>query len=350
MKPFWARLLWIKSLWIMLAAAALAVLLLSSVGQGLWHSLVAEIITQQRTLHRGLASAMMALSRREDITDWLDLMLLSLGYGVFHALGPGHGKAVVATYLLTHRAALTRGLVMTASAALLQGVVAIVMVTVLVLGFGWLTRDAMAGTVWVEKASFIAVTALGLWLVYRAGRGLQRLGTGAASPPAAGTLQPGALRLTAAQPVSAGVMTPVHHAGSAPCHCCGRAHHIDPMTSGRHWREMVAAIVSIGLRPCSGAVMVLGVAAMLGFWWAGVLAVLAMSVGTALSTSLLAAFTVLARVRMAHLFQRAGTRRPLGIGYALALMGGVLITLLGIALLMNAPGAALSPLMRGPLG
>ncbi|WP_438766352.1 nickel/cobalt transporter [Kushneria sp. TE3] len=340
----------VKPLGLTLAVLLVAALWLSPIGQGLWHSLVTDIIVQQRTLHRGLAEAMMALSRREGISDWLDLMALSLGYGVFHALGPGHGKAVVATYLLTHRAALTRGLVMTASAALLQGVVAIVMVTVLVLGLGWLTREAMAGTAWVEKASFAAVTALGLWLMARAGRGLYRLRAETApSPSPADTVSPGALRLTPAHSTGASVMTPLAHVASGPCHC-GRTHHIDPMSSGRHWREMTAAIFSIGLRPCSGAVMVLGVAAMLGFWSAGVLAVLAMSVGTALSTSVLAALTVLARVRMAHLFQRAGTRRPLGLGYCLALLGGALITLLGIALLTNAPDTSLSPLMQRPPG
>ncbi|REC94205.1 nickel/cobalt transporter [Kushneria indalinina] len=340
----------LKPLLLALALLLLAAVLLSPVGQGLWHSLVTGIIQQQRTLHRGLAGAMMALSRREGVGDWLDLMLLSMGYGVFHALGPGHGKAVVATYLLTHRAALTRGLIMTASAALLQGVVAIAMVTILVLGLGWLTREAMAGTAWVEKASFAAVTALGIWLMVRAGQGLRRLRVETApSPSPANSVSPGALRLTPAPSTGASVVTPLDHVASGPCHC-GRTHHIDPMTSGRHWREMTAAIFSIGLRPCSGAVMVLGVAAMLGFWWAGVLAVLAMSVGTALSTSLLAALTVLARVRMAHLFQRADARRPLGLGYFLALLGGALITLLGIALLINTPGTALSPLMQGPLG
>ena len=336
-------------MWITLAVIVLAGLLLSTIGQGLWQPLVGEIITQQRTLHRGLASAMMALSRREGVGDWLDLIVLSLGYGVFHALGPGHGKAVVATYLLTQRAALLRGLIMTASAALLQGVVAIVMVTILVLGFGWLTREAMAGTVWIEKASFAAVTALGLWLMVRAGRGLQSLQSKALlSASSEDTVQPGILRLIPAQPGKASVVTPLNHVGSGPCHC-GRTHHIDPMTSGRRWREMTAAILSIGLRPCSGAVMVLGVAAMLGFWWAGVLAVLAMSVGTALSTSVLAALTVLARRHMAHVFQRTDRRRPLELGYLLALLGGALIMLLGIALLISAPDTALSPLMQGPL-
>ncbi|WP_108843109.1 nickel/cobalt transporter [Kushneria phyllosphaerae] len=310
---------------------------------------MADIIAWQRTLHRGLASAMMALSQREEAGDWWDLMALSLGYGVFHALGPGHGKAVVATYLLTHRAALKRGLIMTASAALLQGVVAIVIVTVLVLGFGWLTREAMASTAMVEKASFVAVAALGLWLMIRAGRGLHglRRQTSSYSSPM-GTLQPTALKLTPSHSSDARVMTPLNHVSSGSCHC-GRTHHIDPMTSGRHWREMTAAILSIGLRPCSGAVMVLGVAAMLGFWWAGVLAVLAMSLGTALSTSLLAAATVLARRHMAHLFQHTRGQWPSGAGYLLALLGGALITLLGTALLMNAPDASLSPLMRGPL-
>ncbi|WP_299256621.1 nickel/cobalt transporter [uncultured Kushneria sp.] len=338
---------YLKPVWITLAVIVLAGLLLSTIGQGLWQPLVGEIITQQRTLHRGLASAMMALSRREGAGDWLDLIVLSLGYGVFHALGPGHGKAVVATYLLTQRAALLRGLIMTASAALLQGVVAIVMVTILVLGFGWLTREAMAGTVWIEKASFAAVTALGLWLMVRAGRGLQSKAPLSASSE--DTVQPGILRLTPTQPAGTSVVTPLNHVGNGPCHC-GRTYHIDPMTSGRRWREMTAAILSISLRPCSGAVMVLGVAAMLGFWWAGVLAVLAMSVGTALSTSVLAALTVMARRLMTHLFQRTDQRRPLGLGYLLALLGGALITLLGIALLISAPDTALSPLMQGPLG
>lgn len=336
-----------------LAIIALAGLLLSTMGQGLWQPLVSEIITQQRALHRGLASAMMALSRREGTGDWLDLMALSLGYGVFHALGPGHGKAVVATYLLTQRAALMRGLIMTASAALLQGVVAIVMVTVLVLGFGWLTREAMAGTEWIEKASFVAVTALGLWLMVRAGRGLQKYRHGASraslSADSAETIKLDDLRLTPIHSGGASVVTPLNHISSGPCPC-GRTHHIDPMTSGRHWREMTAAIVSIGLRPCSGAVMVLGVAAMLGFWWAGVLAVLAMSLGTALSTSLLAAVTVLARRHMARFVQRSGRQRPARLGYLLALLGGTLIALLGVALLINTPEAALSPLMQRPLG
>ena len=339
----------LKSVWITLAVITVAILLFSPSAHHLWSVLVADLIAWQRMLHRGLASAMMALSRREEASDWWDLMALSMGYGVFHALGPGHGKAVVATYLMTHRAALKRGLIMTASAALLQGVVAIMIVTVLVLGFGWLTREAMASTAMVEKASFVAVTGLGLWLMVRAGRGLYRLrqqtfssGTPIKAPP------PGAMAPTPAQPSRASVMTPLHHVSSGPCHC-GRTHHIDPMTGGRHWREMTAAVVSIGLRPCSGAVMILGVAAMLGFWWAGVLAVLAMSAGTALSTSILAAATVLGRRHMAHLYQRTGHRRLPGLGYLLALLGGTLIALLGIALLLNAPEAALSPLMQGPL-
>ncbi|ARS51829.1 hypothetical protein B9G99_02070 [Kushneria konosiri] len=329
---------------------AVTILLLSPSVHHLWSALVADLMAWQRTLHRGLASAMMALSRREEASDWWDLMALSMGYGVFHALGPGHGKAVVAAYLMTHRAALKRGLIMTASAALLQGVVAIMIVTVLVLGFGWLTREAMASTTMVEKASFVAVTGLGLWLMVRAGRGLYRLRqqTFSSGAPINKAPSPGAMALTSVQPSRASVMTPLNHVSSGPCHC-GRTHHIDPMTGGRHWREMTAAVVSIGLRPCSGAVMILGVAAMLGFWWAGVLAVLAMSTGTALSTSLLAALTVLSRRHMAHLYQHTGHRRLPGLGYLLALLGGTLIALLGIALLLNAPEAALSPLMQGPL-
>src|SRR5262249_24744861 len=47
---------------------------------------------------------------------------LSLAYGIFHAAGPGHGKTVIASYMLANERALRRGIAIAFGAALLQGV------------------------------------------------------------------------------------------------------------------------------------------------------------------------------------------------------------------------------------
>src|SRR5271157_6335739 len=53
------------------------------------------------------------------------LIGLGLAYGVFHAAGPGHGKAILASYMLANEKSLKRGAVMTLMAALLQALIAI---------------------------------------------------------------------------------------------------------------------------------------------------------------------------------------------------------------------------------
>ncbi|WP_245977867.1 hypothetical protein [Kushneria sinocarnis] len=100
---------------------------------------------------------------------------------------------------------------------------------------------------------------------------------------------------------------------------------------------------------CSGAIMLLGVSAMLGQWWLGVGEVLAMSVGTALTTSCLAALTVLMRERMQRIAGRSTPGWQSLLTHGLALCGGLLIMALGLALIALAGTAAPPPMMHGPL-
>ncbi|ROT95792.1 nickel/cobalt transporter [Marinobacter sp. R17] len=308
---------------------------------GLW--LLGQMLEWQRTLQRGLSLNMMQFSQHTDPGTLLTLVGLSLGYGVFHAVGPGHGKAVISTYLLVHRAELMRGIRLTVAAAFLQGIVAIVLVGVLVIGLGMLTRHAMADTVIMERISYGLVALLGGWLSLRALLRVRRLlKSSTAEPMMASPLQPltpvvtlsGSGASTAFHPVAVDVSD-----HGPDCHC-GRDHHVHPGQVGHDWRESLGVIFSIGLRPCSGAIMILGVAVMLGHWWIGVAAVLAMSVGTALTTSALAAFTVLARRQAGRLAKRAPPQRQALLGQGLALCGGLVIAVLGIALLMHAQAPA----------
>ena len=49
-------------------------------------------------------NATIAANFREDsLTSSLSILGISLLYGIIHALGPGHGKALVASYFLTHK-------------------------------------------------------------------------------------------------------------------------------------------------------------------------------------------------------------------------------------------------------
>ena len=53
---------------------------------------------------------------------------LSFAYGVFHAAGPGHGKAVISSYLVATGEGFRRGVALSALAALAQALAAIALV------------------------------------------------------------------------------------------------------------------------------------------------------------------------------------------------------------------------------
>ncbi|WP_346799363.1 nickel/cobalt transporter [Halomonas sp. Bachu 37] len=267
------------------------------------HTWAYQVLAWQRELHRGLTQAITQLSSAPSLAAWNGLLGVSFAYGVFHAAGPGHGKAVLATYLVSQGGALRRALALSFAAALLQGVSAITLVVALVHGLGWLTRQAMGSVAWVEQGSFLLVTALGVWLCWRAVRQLRR----------------------------AYALYHDHDHDHDHTDCCG-AHHIEPHQT-RDWRTAVVAVVAIGLRPCSGAVLLLGAATLLGQFSAGVVAVLVMSLGTALTVSMLALASVVARDwAQRRLARQTGARRLQLVAGGMALGGGVAIIVLGITL------------------
>ena len=106
-----------------LAVAALMALDLPA----LWDRLVVYGVQMQRDLHRDLASAMRAVQASDEAAFW---SLVSLGflYGVFHAIGPGHGKVVISTYLVTHESRLARGIALSLLSSFVQGLTAILLV------------------------------------------------------------------------------------------------------------------------------------------------------------------------------------------------------------------------------
>ena len=109
---------------------------------GPWDRTVAYVRVKQREIQRELADAIKALRQERSLAAAWSLIALSFFYGVFHALGPGHGKAVISTYLLTQRSDLRKGLALSWGGSLLQGVTAIALVYGAVALVDWTQRDA----------------------------------------------------------------------------------------------------------------------------------------------------------------------------------------------------------------
>ncbi len=97
---------------------------------------------------------------------------LSFVYGVLHAAGPGHGKAVLASYMVANERALRRGIVLSFLAALLQAAVAVALVGLLSLVFHATAIGMRNGAAVIEKISYLGVALLGFWLVWRKATGL----------------------------------------------------------------------------------------------------------------------------------------------------------------------------------
>jgi len=305
-------------------------------GSSLWDQTVLWVLQQQHAFHRELADLLQRLSDGSaGFTAGWALIGVSFLYGLFHAAGPGHGKAVVASYLLTQPTRLQRGAGLAATAAFCQGVVAILLVNGLLLLGGRLLLPMGQAVDWSERLSFMLVGLLGAWLAVRSLRG------------AVGLLAvPKAL---AAGPAEVGHGDHHHHHHHHDVHCgpgCGHAHAPDPaaVAVADDWRTQAGIVLSIGLRPCSGAVLVLVLANSLGLAWAGMGAVAAMSAGTALATALLALLVVGARDRAVAL-AGARTSRLLPLaGTLVGLGGGLLLVALGLSLLLQSLAPA-HPLM-----
>ena len=275
-----------------------------------WSRLVSWIMTQQRAFHDELVTALKALSDTGGMAPAWGLVLGSFLYGIFHAAGPGHGKVVLTTYLLTHPHRIGRGVGIAGAAALCQGIVAIVLVYGLIYLAGWIPRETSSAVAWSERLSYLLVAAIGTLLIWRTARQL--------------------FNRYMPQKLTVNHSSHAHHNGD----CCGHSH----MPSGdqieriRDLRSAIGVILAIGLRPCTGAVLVLVLAKAMGLPLAGIGAVIAMSFGTGMAVALLAFLAVAARQKAAKATENGGHLWQI-LANGVALAGGGLLLAIGLSLL-----------------
>ena len=297
------------------------------------------LLAEQSRFYLMLTSTIRAISTNGSAA-WT-LAGLSFAYGVFHAAGPGHGKAVIASYMIANERALKRGLVLTGFAALLQGLVAITIVTIAAVIFNATAKRMTDAATIIEQVSYAAIVALGLWLVWRKGRAL----LAALRPLKVGAFfhgqstHKGALAFATTGDSNAFACSAHDHV-HAHVHdaSCGHVHAPDPSTLDNpsfSWSSALATVVAAGARPCSGAILVLVFSLAQGIYWAGIGAALAMAVGTALTTGALAASAVFAKSFAEKLLGTEGGR-GLIIARSAEFLAALLVLFVGLGLLVGA--------------
>lgn len=273
--------------------------------------LVYAMMVQQR-YYRSMAQALRSVASEHSAAAAWTLVSLSFAYGIFHAVGPGHGKVVVTSYLLAGEREVRRGVLLAFLSAFAQAVTAIVAVGTLAVVLG-LTRRSVTGALPViEQASFALVAALGAWLLWRS----LKCGHGGAHDHA--------------------------HCDEHDDHHHGHAHLPTPkeIDANRGWRSMAAMILAVGLRPCTGAVLVLLFALAQDTFVVGAVSAFAMSFGTAMTVSTLAALAVASKNTALRIASRTDNPWTHRIERGLEIGGGLFILTMGLFLLA---GSFLAP-------
>ena len=246
--------------------------------------IVGWILARQSEFYREISATIRA-AKSDGSAVWT-LLAISFAYGIFHAAGPGHGKAVISSYLVASQETARRGIVLSFASALMQSLVAVVIVAIC----AWLL-NATASTMcnaekMIEIASYALIAAFGARLVWTKGGGFMRA-------------------LQVQRPVPAMAVAQQHHHDHSHDHVhddvddAHGGHSHGPVPSELEgpggWRRGLAAILTVGVRPCSGAILVLVFALAQGLFWAGIAATFVMGLGTAITVATIAVIAVSAK-------------------------------------------------------
>lgn len=339
----------------------LVLLVLVGAGLAVYALVDAQAIAQwardnQRAVQGQMAGAIRAI-RAGDLGAVLALFAAAGAYGFFHAVGPGHGKALIGGVGLSTSVSARRLLSLSVVSSLAQSIWAII----IVYGGFWLldvsarSMTNLAETI-LAPASYLAIAAVGGFLIWRGARllrGQLKVAPKEASAPVSlealganseAFMPQFGLRLAQEFTQNSGGQGS-DTSGSFRMFAnpdeacdCGHAHgptlaQVSNLTS---WRDTVALVGSIAIRPCTGAIFLLVIAWQMQLFWIGAAAAMIMGLGTALFTSVVALSSVAARTMTFLSAGRFGTLQLL-VPVVQMLVGG-LVLWLSLTLFVQAGG------------
>ena len=310
----------------MLAAVAIALLIEPVLAQSAFGPRAAQpptgffgwIFAQQAAFYAQMRDAIKA-AKTDGSAAWT-LVTISFLYGIFHAAGPGHGKAVIASYMLADNATWKRGALLAAISAFVQAMVAIVFVGIAVFVLGTTARNMNIAANTIEIIAYSLIALLGLYLLWKKGAAFVAAVRGDAD--AHGHHHRG--------------HDHAHHRHDHAHDHYGHSHGPEPAElKGRDWfrRGMVAAVAA-GLRPCSGAIIVLVFAVAQGIFLIGVAATFAMGAGVAITVTAIALLAVFGKGLAVWLAGRMGGRSELMLR-VIEVLGALIVIALGLLLLLG---------------
>lgn len=306
----------------------------AAVSPGLGDRVFGTLAQVQAEFYQKLIASLRAFRNEPHAAWWL--AFISFAYGIFHAAGPGHGKAVISSYVIANNETLRKGILLSFLSAFAQAVTAVVLVGGLAAIFN-LTSLAIQDTArWLEIGSYALVTALGAWLLWH--KGLSRL-FGRTTAHGHHHHAHGHDDHDHGHHHHHGHSHAHTHGEGEVCATCGHAHAPTPdMVQGRmSLRRMISIILAVGLRPCSGALIVLVFAFGQGMVLAGIGSSFAMALGTGLTVSALAALAVFAREGALRLFGAGSVAAGRAL-MVLEIAGALVVLLIGLMLLIATLG------------
>ena len=228
-----------------------------------------EAIQIQRMLNHELAELLYDIEENKDGATLL-FIGVSFLYGLLHSLGAGHGKVLVSSYLISNQGTIAKAIVIATTTALLQALVAIVLVESMLTLYASSMRDVHSAVASTIRISYFCVICAGFVVMFNAVTSKRR---------------------------------------------SARPHGI------------YSIIIAVGLRPCTGAVMILLFSNMVGLSATGIISAIFMAWGTAITTSLIACFAVVGKNTFSSLLPR---KKPVKL---IQFVGGSFVALFGYLLL-----------------
>lgn len=297
------------------------------------------VAQQQSAFYKEMVQAVKAIKTSPSAA-WF-LIGLSFLYGVFHAAGPGHGKVVLSSYVLASNDTARTGVLISFAAAMVQAVSAIVLIGIAAIILNMTSIAITETTAVFESGSYALVAALGVFLVWK--KVVQPLiailfspqfqPTPAHSPAGHGHAAVGHEMHSHEDDAHAHHDHSNHdHFHQGHDHCChvaGADQAAAIASSATPFKDAVAAIVAVGLRPCSGALIVLVFALSQGIFWVGILSTFAMAFGTGIVVAALVVLSVTARETAVRL---AGRQSRLAGRIQASLEGAAAVLVLGLGL------------------
>ena len=268
----------------------------------------AFLVDFQRRANAEVSFHMNAIERGDDLVAFLLALAVAFAYGAVHALGPGHGKFVIASYFLAREARLMRGVVMAVQIAIVHVIAAVVIVwladIVLERGFGLGLSDVPG----VRAASFLIIVGIGVYMLYQAVRA--------------------SLRARARGRGHGHAHDRCHGRGHGHSHGHGHDHGHSHGLGSKAEGGLLA--LAAGMVPCPGAVLIMLYAVANDMIVPGSLLVASMSLGIGSSICVLGVGAILARRAAIRVMERSGGGAVAALRHGMNYAGAGLVTLIGL--------------------